>query len=154
MGLLTVVCPNCSQKLRTPNAQGKLRLTCPKSQHDWLWSPGTNISIQIERIKEKIEIAKQKEQAKEQAFAQAYPEFYPSTNSYRNTFEFNPPLSSLQIDAWETKYNTSLPQEYRSFLEQIGNGGSSIYGGTMLRLQDWASGFGFDDEDKVLMAPS
>jgi Zn-finger nucleic acid-binding protein len=63
-----VVCSNCSQKLRPPTEVGKLRLVCPKCKHNWLGSPGTNITIQIERIKEKIEIAKQNEQAREQVF--------------------------------------------------------------------------------------
>ena len=145
-----VLCPNCSQKLRTPIDQGKLRLVCPKCKHDWLWSPGASITIQIERIKEKLERAKQVYKL----HTQRYQEFYPSTDPNRHQFIFNPPLSSRKIDAWETKYNTSLPEEYRSFLEQIGNGGGSIDGMEMLRLEDWASCLCFDDEDKALIAPS
>lgn len=123
-----VLCPNCSQKLRTPAIRGKLRLICPKCKHDWLWSLGANITIQIERIKEKLERAKR--------------------------LRHNPPLSSRQIDAWETKYNTCLPEEYRSFLEQIGNGGGLVHGAEMLRLEDWDSCLCFEDEQLALIAPS
>lgn len=123
-----VLCPNCSQKLRTPAIRGKLRLICPKCKHDWLWSLGANITIQIERIKEKLERAKR--------------------------LRHNPPLSSRQIDAWEAKYNTCLPEEYRSFLEQIGNGGGYVDGMEMLRLEDWASDLSFEDEQLALIAPS
>ncbi|WP_414752918.1 SMI1/KNR4 family protein [Anabaena sp. CCY 9910] len=145
-----VICPNCSQKLRTPIDRGELRLACPKCKHNWQWSPGTNITIQIERIKEKLEKARQLQSVQNQL----YQEFYPSTDPLNYSFKFNPPLSSHKIDAWETKYNTCLPVEYRSFLEQIGNGGGDVHGMEMLRLEDWAVGLCFGDEDKALIAPS
>ena len=85
---------------------------------------------------------------------QRYQEFYPSIEPNRNQFIFNPPLSSHQIDAWETKYNTCLPEEYRSFLEQIGNGGRQVHGMEMLRLEDWASRLSFENEQLALIAPS
>jgi Zn-finger nucleic acid-binding protein len=147
---VVVLCPNCSQKLRTPTARGKLRLVCPKCKHDWLWSPGVSITIQIERIKEKLERAKQLYEIQ----SQRYSEFYPSADPNRYQFRFNPPLSSRKIDAWETKYNTCLPEEYRSFLEQIGNGGGNVHGMEMLRLEDWASCLLFEDEELALIAPS
>ena len=143
-----VVCPNCSQKLRSPVNLGKLRILCSKCKHNWFWSPDTNISNQIERIKEKIGRARQLHIAENQA----YPEFYSSTNPNRGILTFKPPLSAYEIDAWETRHNVCLPEEYRSFLEQIGNGGQFYQ--DILPLEEWAIGLGFDDEDQALQALS
>ncbi|MDJ0582460.1 SMI1/KNR4 family protein [Crocosphaera sp.] len=139
-----VVCPNCSQKLRVPVNLGKLRVRCPKCKHDWFWSSNTNISNQIERIKEKIARARQLHLAENKA----YPEFYKNTR----ILTFQPPLSASEIDLWETKYNVFLPEEYRSFLEQIGNGGE--FYDEILSLKRWAVGVDLDDKDQELKTPS
>ncbi|MBN1216466.1 MAG: SMI1/KNR4 family protein [Candidatus Lokiarchaeota archaeon] len=39
-------------------------------------------------------------------------------------YNLNPPLTAHQIEKIEEKYKIKLPEEYRTFLQQIGNGGA------------------------------
>ena len=42
----------------------------------------------------------------------------------RSDLQIKPPLSEGKIQAFEKKHNITLPEEYRLFLKEIGNGGS------------------------------
>lgn len=54
-------------------------------------------------------------------------------------FRMNPPASARQVADWEGRYRTSLPAPYRSFLEQVGNGGAGPYYG-LFPLECWSKG--------------
>ncbi|MEG4407798.1 SMI1/KNR4 family protein [Microcoleus sp. MON2_D5] len=148
-------CPNCAQKLRAPVKRGTLNLTCPTCKHLWLWFPTGIVREQIERIKAKIELAK----TIPRQLSGSYTEEERVLNHYRffgvdrHQFQFNRPLSSDKIDVWEAKYKVSLPLEYRSFLEQIGNGGAGPYYG-ILPLEKWDHGISFSEKDTLLKCPS
>jgi len=42
---------------------------------------------------------------------------------YQYCFPMNPPATSEQVKAFESKHNCSLPEDYREFIQQIGDGG-------------------------------
>ena len=44
-------------------------------------------------------------------------------------FSLNPPLSEQQIAAFEQRHSVALPEEYRIFLSNVGNGGAGPYYG-------------------------
>jgi hypothetical protein len=55
-------------------------------------------------------------------------------------FVLNPPLSVSDIAAFEERYEVTLPQDYRLFLELVGNGGAGpAYG--LFRLGEMDAGF-------------
>ncbi|MCE8245701.1 SMI1/KNR4 family protein, partial [Listeria monocytogenes] len=43
--------------------------------------------------------------------------------SESHAYKLNPPLSNQTITAFENEHQIALPQGYRAFLEQIGDGG-------------------------------
>ena len=51
-------------------------------------------------------------------------------------FVLNPPLPKSQVAAWEAEHSVSLPEAYRYFITNLGNGGYSPYG-DMFKLEDW-----------------
>ncbi len=64
-------------------------------------------------------------------------------------YTLNPPLSEIEIASVESKYRCRLPEEYRAFLLNIGNGGAGpFYGLFPLGMQDdnfglcsWEAGY-------------
>ena len=53
-----------------------------------------------------------------------------------NPYALNPPLTESQVAMWEAEYRVSLPEAYRYFITNLGDGG---YGpnGTMYKLENW-----------------
>ncbi|MEO0459121.1 MAG: SMI1/KNR4 family protein [Cyanobacteria bacterium P01_A01_bin.114] len=113
-----------------PTDRGKLKLLCPKCQHDWSWEPNGSLTQQIENIKLKVARLRQSHELENQN----YGEFWASIQPNRAAFNFSPPLRASQLDAWEEKFKLFLPVEYRTFLEQIGNGGGEVHGYELLKL--------------------
>ena len=48
----------------------------------------------------------------------------------------NPPLSQEQLVAFETHFDIDLPEGYRDFLFEVGNGGAGPYYG-ILPIERW-----------------
>lgn len=44
-------------------------------------------------------------------------------------YKLNPPASESHLQEFEAKHNLSLPEGYRRFLLQVGNGGAGPYPG-------------------------
>lgn len=42
---------------------------------------------------------------------------------YGHCFPMNPPATQEQVSAFEQKYNCSLPEDYREFIQRVGDGG-------------------------------
>jgi hypothetical protein len=74
-------------------------------------------SEQLERIKQKLELLKSKDNRLTNFGAQ------------KHKYIFNKMVSQDTIEAFEKKYSITLPDEYKSFLTQIGNGGAGPYYG-------------------------
>jgi hypothetical protein len=55
-------------------------------------------------------------------------------------YKLNPPLAVSVIEAFETRCGISLPNDYRLFITEIGNGGAGPYYGVLP--------FGKDDDDR------
>src|SRR5437764_10506 len=55
-------------------------------------------------------------------------------------YKLNPPLAVSVIEAFEKRYDVSLPGDYRSFITEIGNGGAGPCYGVLP--------FGKDDDDR------
>src|SRR4051812_1446593 len=51
--------------------------------------------------------------------------------STRHAHRFNSPLPLERVEAFESSYNVSLPEPYRRFLTELGNGGAGPYYGVM-----------------------
>jgi SMI1 / KNR4 family (SUKH-1) len=62
--------------------------------------------------------------------------FGASSHEYR----LNPPLPVSVIEAFEGRHGVSLPEDYRSFITEVGSGGAGPYCGLLL--------FGKDDDDR------
>lgn len=60
--------------------------------------------------------------------------------SASHNYALNPPLDVAEIEAFESKHQTSLPEDYRYFLTEIGNGGAGPSYGLFP--------FGYDDEGR------
>ncbi|MBD2126785.1 SMI1/KNR4 family protein [Microcoleus sp. ZQ-A2] len=71
----------------------------------------------IELLKEKINLLKQKDKDCVLFGAQAH------------RYQLNACLTKKQVANFEQQYKITLPEDYRSFLLHIGNGGSGRYGG-------------------------
>ncbi|MBF2461297.1 SMI1/KNR4 family protein [Listeria welshimeri] len=77
----------------------------------------TKYQHQLDRIQSKITILKEKD-IEMNLFG-----------SKSHQYTFNQPLTNQTITAFENKHQITLPQGYRAFLEQIGNGGMGPYYG-------------------------
>src|SRR5438309_1041073 len=55
-------------------------------------------------------------------------------------YKLNPPLPVAVIEAFEGRHGVSLPEDYRLFITEIGNGGAGPYYGVLP--------FGKDDDDR------
>ncbi|MBZ4422215.1 SMI1/KNR4 family protein [Myxococcus sp. RHSTA-1-4] len=42
----------------------------------------------------------------------------------RHRYELGPRLSDAELRRWEARHETPLPEEYRAFLQELGNGGA------------------------------
>ena len=51
-------------------------------------------------------------------------------------FVLNPPLPRSEVAVWEAEHSVELPEDYRYFITNIGNGGYSGHG-DMFKLEDW-----------------
>ena len=58
---------------------------------------------------------------------------YGSTSHH---FRLKPPLSESDLQAFETKHQIRLPEDYRTFLSHAGNGGAGPYNG-LFPLEEW-----------------
>ncbi|MEZ6143365.1 MAG: SMI1/KNR4 family protein [Zavarzinella sp.] len=64
-------------------------------------------------------------------------------------YELNPPLPIQQIQEFEAKYGVKLPEDYREFITEIGNGGAGPYYGVFRfgehddfrDFQSWEGGY-------------
>jgi hypothetical protein len=70
-----------------------------------------NNLTQIERIKIKLRLAKNTDP------------FFENFGSKSHQYQLNKPLSIEEVEKFENKYKITLPQCYKSFLTEIGNGG-------------------------------
>lgn len=73
----------------------------------------TNYTPQILRIKKKLQQAKDKD------------ELFKVFGAGSHKYEINAPTSILEIDAFEQHYGIQLPESFRCFVLNIGNGGRS-----------------------------
>ena len=53
-----------------------------------------------------------------------------------------PPLAPSVVEAFEERHRASLPQDYRCFITEIGDGGAGPYDGVLL--------FGEQDDDRIV----
>jgi HEAT repeat protein len=67
-------------------------------------------------------------------------------------FQLNPPLSEKEIQIFECQQSIRLPEDYRLFLQHVGNGGAGPYYG-LLPLEQWDSAANSDSQD-FLQRPS
>jgi hypothetical protein len=52
-------------------------------------------------------------------------------------YALNPPLPAAEVEAFERKHSITLPDDYKYFLTQVGNGGAGPFHG-VLPLGEWA----------------
>jgi hypothetical protein len=50
---------------------------------------------------------------------------------YGHEYRLNPTLNNVQLFQFERKYKIQLPEDYRAFLQQVGNGGAGPYYGLL-----------------------
>ena len=61
-------------------------------------------------------------------------------------YRLNPPLPASVVEAFEARHGVSLPEDYRRFITEIGNGGAGPYYGLLpfgqgrRTTRDWESG--------------
>jgi SMI1 / KNR4 family (SUKH-1) len=75
------------------------------------------IAVQLERIKHKLDFAKKND---------------PDLRVFgacEHRYEFNPPVTAVQVAQFENLHRIKLPEEYVAFITTIGNGGPGHYGG-------------------------
>nr|WP_299170672.1 SMI1/KNR4 family protein [uncultured Allomuricauda sp.] len=70
-------------------------------------------SAQIQNIKQKLEFAKKADSD------------FKVFGASRHKYEMNPPASIKEVQAFEEKYSLQLPDCYRAFILEVGNGGNS-----------------------------
>ena len=56
--------------------------------------------------------------------------------SQAHAFRLNPPIAEAEVHRFEHRHGISLPDDYRAFLIQAGNGGAGPYYG-LLPLDNW-----------------
>jgi HEAT repeat protein len=71
----------------------------------------------------------------------------------KHAFRLNPVLSEQAIQAFEQKHRVSLPEDYRDFLQQAGNGGAGPFYG-ILPLEEYASLFHCDLSSPSPLCPA
>jgi hypothetical protein len=100
-----------------------------------------NVVDQIERIRVKLEDAARLPRQSQKAYSidKNVHDFFRFFGADYHEFRMNPPASARQIEDWELRHRASLPAPYRSFLEQVGNGGAGPYYG-LLPLERWSDG--------------
>jgi hypothetical protein len=76
-------------------------------------------SQRVERLQEKLKQLRQRD----------FTTFPAAPGAPRLGYRLNPCLPAEQLDALEQRYHLSLPEEYRLFLQAIGNGGTGPYYG-------------------------
>ena len=54
-----------------------------------------------------------------------------------HNYELKPPLPAEEIEAFEKKYGITLPEDYKYFITQVGNGGAGPFYG-VFPLGEWA----------------
>lgn len=95
----------------------------------------------LEQIKEKITLLKSLDSR------------YSIFGASKHRYKFNPVLEKSKIQAFEQKFNISLPEEYKQFLTQIGDGGM---GPGALGLEAFANALSddLDSLDDVKLNPA
>ncbi len=96
---------------------------------------------QIHRILAKFEQAAQLPRKRQQEYQhdKDTSDFFRFFGADKHNYVMNPPISAREIEDWERKYQAALPLAYRTFLEQVGNGGAGPYHG-LLPLERWDYG--------------
>src|SRR3954454_16307446 len=69
-------------------------------------------------------------------------------------YKLNPPLPTSVIEAFEERHGVSLPEDYRHFLSEIGNGGDGPHYGRLTFCEDedgrdWGGGGVVGDPGKL-----
>jgi hypothetical protein len=75
-----------------------------------------NYTVQIKRIKTKLVIAKETDKD------------FKVFGSTSHKYNVENPINSNQIELFETKYNITLPECYKSFITHMGSGAGPFYG--------------------------
>lgn len=100
------------------------------------------IDSRIARVKQKL--------AQVQATWQTRPDEF---GVQEHQFRMNPTLSEDALLTFETRHGIRLPEDYRAFLRNVGNGGAGPYYG-ILPLERWADEWEPDEQgDDVLSQP-
>ncbi|MEA5623693.1 SMI1/KNR4 family protein [Nostoc sp. UHCC 0251] len=77
--------------------------------------------------------------------------------SESHQYQFKPCLSNKDIQAFETRYNITLPSEYRNFLLEVGNGGAGpgygLSGLSGIKSEDVISEKLYQENYKILSKP-
>jgi Leucine-rich repeat (LRR) protein len=71
----------------------------------------------------------------------------------KKLYILNPPLSEAQIQVFENQHFIQLPEEYRAFLLQVGNGNQETYSRSINRLEDSIKFHYLDEEYLDLKTP-
>lgn len=78
---------------------------------------GMSLYEQVNRIKEKILLAKEKDSR------------FDVFGSTKHKYEWNAPISSEEVQDFENRNNITLPEGFKLFITEIGNGGAGPYYG-------------------------
>lgn len=73
----------------------------------------------------------------------------------KHQYQWNPPASVEEVEALEEKIGVKLPQDYRDFLLQAGNGGAGPYYGlfSLQEVQDWLNWNDVQPNKEALLYP-
>jgi hypothetical protein len=104
------------------------------------------INQQIQRIKAKL--AQIQENIEENGWEQYEQNFRVSAHG----FQMNQPISLADLTSFEEQYSIQLPEDYRQFLLQVGNGGAGPYYGLLPleRWYDYSDPFGNSSLEEVI----